>query len=108
MPKISDYDSCGHEHFHEFGRCLYKYTDCGPWVTAVLPDGREIYYEDKEAWELPMDTEVECLRVGSIVEGSEVYVGPYDVEDPKEFWKVVEDVNQQAIDAWEECNNDEP
>lgn len=106
MPKISDYDDCGHEHFHEFGRCLYKYTDCGPWVTAVLPDGREVYYDDKEAWELPMDTEVKCIRVGSIVEGSDVYVGPYDVEDPKEFSKTVKDIDEECTFFWRRDNLD--
>ena len=106
MPKISDYDSCGHEHFYSFGRCLYKYTDCGPWVVAVLMDDREVYYEDKEAWELPMETEVKYLRVGSIVEGSDVEVGPYDVEDPKEFSKTVKDINDECTFFWRRDNLD--
>lgn len=106
MPKISEYDECGHENFHEFGRCLYKYTDCGPWVVAVLMDGQEIYYDNKEAWELPMDTEVRYLKVGSIVEGSDVEVGPYEVEDPKEFWKTVKDINDECDFFWRRDNLD--
>lgn len=104
--KISDVDECGHENFGRFGRCIYKYTDCGPWVVAVLPNGEEIYYESKEAYELPIDTEVEALKVGSIVEGSEYYVGPFDVIDPKDFWQTVEAVNDEASAAWDHFNHD--
>lgn len=106
MNKISDFDDCGHDSFGEFGRCLYKYTDCGPWVVAVLKDGREIYYGDKEAWELTMDTEIKCLRVGSIVEGSDVEVGPFDVEDPKEFSATIKQIDEECTFFWRRDNLD--
>ena len=103
--KISEVDECGHESFGQFGRCLYKYTDCGPWVVAILPDGTEIYYEDQKAYELPIDTEVRALKVGSIVEGSEYYVGPFEITDPKEFWPTVEAVDNEASAAWDHFNH---
>lgn len=106
MPKISDFDDCGHDSFGEFGRCLYKYTSCGPWVVAVLPGGREVYYESKEAYELPMDTEVECLRVGSIVEGSDVYVGPFDVSDPKDWDGTIKQIDDECDFYWKRDNLD--
>lgn len=106
MFKIADFTDCDYESFHDFARAVYKYTDCGPWVVAVLPDDREIYYGDKEAWELPMDTEVKYLRVGSIVEGSDVEVGPHDVEDPKEFWKIVKEIDKECTFYWRRDNLD--
>lgn len=105
MPKISDFDDCGHDSFGDFGRCLYKYTSCGPWVVAVLMNGKKIYYEDKEAWKLPMDTEVQCLRVGSIVEGSGVEVGPFDVHNPKDFSNIVSHIDAECAFIWGEENN---
>lgn len=106
MPKISEYTDCDYESFGSFGRALYKYTGCGPWVVAVLLDGREIYCEDKEAWKLPMETEVQYLRVGSIVEGSDVDVGPFDVEDPKEFWGTVKQIDEECDFYWKRDNLD--
>ena len=103
--KISEVDECGHENFYQFGRCLYN-TDCGPWVVAVLPDGTEIYYDSDEGSKLPIDTEVDYLQVGSIVEGSDYYVGPLDVTDPKDFWDVVKAVNDEACAAWDHFNHD--
>ena len=101
---LSEIDDCGHDSFYDFGRCLYKYTDCGPWVTAVLLDGTEVYYEDREARELPMSTVVDHVKVGSIVEGSDVYVGPFDVHDPKKFGKVVESIDDEADFYWKRDN----
>lgn len=106
MFKLEDIDECCHDNFHDFARNVYKYTDCGPWIRAVLTDGTIVYYRDKSAYTLPMDTEVDHVEVGSIVEGSDVEVGPYEVYDPKEFWKVVEEVNKEASYYWERDNTD--
>lgn len=102
--KLSEIDDGGHETFYRFGRCLYKYTDCGPWVVAVLLDGTEVYYESAEGNALSMDTVVDHVRVGSIVEGSDVEIGPYEVTDPKDFYKVVEQVNDEASFYWDRDN----
>ena len=30
---------------YSFGHLIYKETVCGPWVTFILSDGSEVYYE---------------------------------------------------------------
>lgn len=102
--KLKDLDDCGHDTFYEFGRCLYKHTPCGPWVVAVLPDGARVYYESEEGNALSMDTEVQAVEVGSIVEGSEVEVGPFKITDPAVFWDAVEGVNAEADFYWKRDN----
>lgn len=105
MFKLSDI-SKEYSSFYRFARNVYKYTACGPWVRAVLPDGTKVYYESDEGYALPMDTVVDHVEVGSIVEGSDVEVGPYEVHDPKDFWEVVAGVNDEASFYWELDNTD--
>lgn len=38
-------DSHGYESPYQFGRSLYKYTDCGPWTVFLTPDGEKVYYK---------------------------------------------------------------
>jgi hypothetical protein len=98
---------CGHhDTFYRFGRSLYKYTDCGPWVVAVLLDGTDIYYESDDARSLLMDTVVDHVRVGSIVEGSDVDVGPFEVHDPTEFFDTVQAVTDEASFYWRRDNTE--
>lgn len=102
--KLSVIDECGHSNFYQFGRCLYKYTGCGPWVVAVLLDGTEVYYKSAEGDALSMDTVVDYVKVGSIVEGSDVEIGPYEVHDPAEFWDTVTTVDEEASFYWDRDN----
>jgi len=84
----------------QFGRVVYKFTDCGPWIAAVMPDGTETYYEDGD--EVLPDDEIQGLKIGSIVEGR----GPYLTKTVEEFWETLERVNDEASDTWEESNVD--
>lgn len=95
------------ETFAELGRAVYKYTDCGPWISAILADGTEVYYGSVEAQALSMQTVVRAVKVGSIVEGSDVEIGPYMVTRARDFWKTVEQVNREASDEWEIANEEE-
>lgn len=92
--------------FADLGRAVYKYTDCGPWIVAVLLDGSEVYYTSPEAHALSMDTVVRAIRVGSIVEGSDADVGPYEVTRARDFWPTVERVNEEAVIEWHDANDD--
>jgi hypothetical protein len=68
---------------YSWARCFYKYNYIGPWVVFLLDgksDGkREIYYEDRPAFDM-----VSCIgiRVGSIVEGSDVSGTPFEMMFP--------------------------
>lgn len=102
--KLSRLDECGHQTFASFGRCVYKYTDCGPWIVAVLRNGKEVGYTDPAADTLGMNTDVRAIKVGSIVEGSDAEIGPYEVTEAEDFWPTVERVNREASDAWDEAD----
>lgn len=52
-----------------------------------------------------MDTEVQYLRVGSIVEGSDAEVGPYDVHNPKDFSNIVSQIDDECAFLWGAANN---
>ena len=97
---------------HELGRALYKYIDCGPWTT-FLRKGRRgggpavIYYTEKEAYKPIKD----CIgiRMGSIVEGSDVAVTRNALLFPftgKAFDEYVEGINEEAGFYWERDNVD--
>jgi hypothetical protein len=91
----------GEDNFWKFGRSLYKYTDCGPWCRLVLKNGENIYYESKEANDentLNRD-DIVGLEIGSIVEGSDVEVGPYLLKFPftdVELGDLVEELNNES------------
>ena len=77
-------DKRGHETPWAFGRSTYKYTDCGPWVAFIAPGHGShgaVYYEDSEARVANASWWTSCLglRIGSIVEGSDVEVGPEEL-----------------------------
>ena len=94
-------------------RSIYKYTECGPWLSVRTWDGRwfhcnELHKVDKN--------EVRYLLVGSIVEGSdaEVTADPIDLvecESPEDavmrFNRTVEWVNDEACALWDEANKEE-
>jgi hypothetical protein len=95
----------GGDNAYQAGRGLYKYTDCGPWITYLVED-REVYYESDEA-----NTITECsgIKMGSIVEGSEAYVDREPMMFPftgKEFDAYVKSINDEASFYWERDNLD--
>ncbi len=100
----------GHENFWQFGRSLYKYTDCGPWCRLALDDGDDIYYESTKANESLDAYNIIGLEIGSIVEGSDVEVGPTLLKFPftsEELWNTVEEINKEAVFYWERDNEDD-
>ncbi len=95
-------------NFARFGRSIYKYTDCGPWLVAVLWNGREVYYEDAEAQKIGPDHRIMAIKVGSIVEGWDADgVGPIEVTDPKKLMDAVEEINEACCAIWKEVNEEE-
>jgi len=68
----------GYDTPYEFGRALYKYTDCGPWTSFLLPDMPDggVYYGSARARQTDWLDRCTGIGIGSIVEGSEVELGP--------------------------------
>ena len=94
--------------FYQFGRSLYKGVACGPWCRLMLEDGSDIYYESEKA-NGPLVDVITGLEIGSIVEGSDVEVGPTLLEFPftdKELWDTIEEINQEASFYWDRDNTD--
>lgn len=92
----------------QFGRSIYKYTDCGPWIKAILWDGREVYYEDEEATKIGPDHRIQAIVVGSIVEGWDGDgVGPIEVTNPKNLMEAINEINDAACSIWKEVNENE-
>lgn len=91
-----------------FGRGLYKGVSCGPWISFVVRTPlapRTVYYESVEASKEIKDCV--AVRVGSIVEGSEVGVAPVTLTFPfrrSEFYRVVSAINAKAKRLWAEAN----
>lgn len=94
-------------------RSLYKYTECGAYLSVQLHDGTWRHSGDLTGIE---NSNVRQLLVGSIVEGSdaEVCADPIDLidyDDPQEavrvFNKTVEWVNDEACTLWHEVNDQE-
>lgn len=103
-----DYDN----NFWRFGRSLYKYTDCGPWSRLVLTEDRNVYYESKGADDPTLldDPDIIGIEIGSIVEGSDVEIGPEFLKFPfteKELWDTVEQINEEASFYWKRDNEDD-
>jgi hypothetical protein len=95
-------------NLYQFGRSIYKYTDCGPWIRATLWDGQKIYYEDEEAEKIGPNHRIMAIEVGSIVEGWDGDgVGPIEVTSPKLLFDAVEEVNEACCAIWKEVNEEE-
>ena len=98
----------GNENFYQFGRSLYKYTACGPWCRLIMEDDSDIYYESDKA--NTKDINAVALEIGSIVEGSDVEIGPYRLDfpfDDETMWDVVEEINNEADFYWKRDNEDD-
>lgn len=105
-------DKQGVESPGEFGRGLYKWTACGPWTSFTCSEGKDVYYEDKKAWEKESEQKWwgQCtgLQIGSIVEGSDVYVEGRFLEFPfteKELDDTVKDIDEEADFYWKRDNS---
>ena len=94
-------------------RSIYKYTECGPWLSVRTWDGRRFHCDELHKVD---KNEVRYLLVGSIVESSdaEVTADPIDLvecESPEAavelFNRTVEWVNDEACALWDEANAEE-
>lgn len=106
----------GDENPWQYGRALYKDTGCGPWVTFVTPKSRNgrnsVYYEDEQASEDKdeQDWWSSCtgIEIGSIVEGSDVEVGPECLAFPfteDDLDRTVKGIDSEASFYWERDNS---
>jgi hypothetical protein len=91
-------------------RSVYKYTECGPWLSVRTWDDRTFHCGDLHKVD---KDEVRYLRVGSIVEGSDAevradWIDLVECESPEAavalFNRTVEWVNDEACALWEEAN----
>jgi hypothetical protein len=100
----------GYSSPYEFARALYKYTDCGPWTVFIVrgaPKG-SVYYEDASARECGWINRCTGLKIGSIVEGSDVEIGPEQLLFPfteEDLDRIVSSVNEEACFYWERDNS---
>jgi len=102
----------GADNFWRFGYTLYKHTDCGPWTRLVLTEDRSCYYEDTGADDpsLLLDDDIIGIEIGSIVEGSDVEVGPIFLRFPftsDELDVAVKEINDEASFYWKRDNEDD-
>lgn len=105
-------DKQGNESPGEFGRSLYKYTACGPWTSFTCHKGKDVYYADKKAWKDESEQKwwSHCtgLQIGSIVEGSDVYVEGRFLMFPfteKELDDTVKGIDDEADFYWKRDNS---
>lgn len=114
LQAILDDHDC--ENVAQLYRTIYKYTDCGPWLSVQLHDGTWRHCDNLHGID---NGNVRALKVGSIVEGSdaEVEADPIDLirfdEEGGEqlavttFNAAVEWVNDEASALWDDANGDE-
>ncbi len=98
--------------YNKFYRSMYKAIACGPSIGFLLKDqyGALCWFYNEELPELTFDQRPSFgISVSSIVEGSEAEVegdqltGDFTIQD---FWDLVESVNQQAGQLWDESNQE--
>ena len=91
-------------------RTLYRYTNCGAWLSVQTHDG--VWHHCNDLDDISNDS-VRALQIGSIVEGSdaEVNADPIDLmefDDPAEavtaFNATLTWVDDEACGLWEEAN----
>lgn len=94
-------------------RSIYKYTECGPWLSVKTWDGR--VFHCGELHKVNKD-EVRYLLVGAIVEGSDAevcadWIDLLECETPDAavdlFNRTVEWVNYEACALWDEANSED-
>jgi hypothetical protein len=106
-------DHYGVETVERLGRSIYKYTDCGAWLSVKLHDGT--WKHTGNLTDVSIGN-VRALMVGSIVEGSdaEVKATPLDLMDYLEeggekrllddLEETIEWVDGEAGALWDEAN----
>jgi hypothetical protein len=104
----ADYDGT----LYGLGRSLYKNVACGPWTRLVLNEDRTVYYENKAANDpdLLTNPDIIGIEIGSIVEGSDVEIGPEFLKFPfskDDFWQTVENINNEADFYWKRDNTND-
>lgn len=77
LPHLAKYD---YDSPHEMYRVLYKYTDCGPWM-SIKVNGQWVHCQDLHklgTWQemVRRGDIVEEVLIGSIVEGSDAEPAP--------------------------------
>ena len=94
-------------------RSIYKYTECGPWLSVQLHDGTWKHCDELRGIE---NGNVRSLMVGSIIENSDaevpgIVIDLIEYETPEDavaaFNNAVEEVNDLACALWDEANGDE-
>ena len=93
-------------------RSIYKYTECGPWLSVMTWDGRKFHCDQLHNVD---KNEVRYLLIGSIVEGSDAevtadWIDLVECETPEAavdlFNQTVEWVNDEACALWNEANGE--
>lgn len=101
------------ENVADLYRTLYKYTDCGPWLSVLLHDGTWRHSHELDGIQ---NRDVRALLVGSIVEGSDAEVTGCEVDlikfdEPEHavaaFNHEVDQVNTYACALWDEANDED-
>lgn len=90
-----------------FARHLYENTDCGPWVSFLMVGGRTVYYDDATP-ENVQNEQCVGIEIGSIVEGSDMEIGPYKLLFPfseKELDDTLKSINDEASFYWDRDNS---
>jgi hypothetical protein len=94
-------------------RSIYKYTECGPWLSVRTWDNRTFHCGDLHKVD---KTEVRYLLVGSIVEGSDAevcadWIDLVECESPEAavelFNRTVAWVNDEACALWDAANGED-
>ena len=109
-------DEWGVENVQQLGRAIYKYTECGPWLSVKLHDGTWKHTGDLAGIH---NHDVRSLLVGSIVEGSDAEVSGMEIDllgyidegDEQRaidrLYHEIDQVNDTACALWEEANSEE-
>jgi hypothetical protein len=94
-------------------RSIYKYTECGPWLSVRTWDDRTFHCDHLHEVD---KTEVRYLLVGSIVEGSDAevcadWIDLVECESPEAavelFNRTVAWVDDEACALWDEANGED-
>lgn len=106
-------DYWGSENVERLGREIYRFTECGAWLSVQLHDGEWRHTGNLAGIE---NGNVRALLVGSIVEGSDAEVtgSVVDLLTDAAYEEVIAsleeeigDVNDEAGRLWEEANAEE-
>ena len=102
----------GTDSVKDLARSLYKYTECGPWLSVQLHDGSWRHSGDLDGIK---NGDVRALLVGSIVEDSDAEVTgtPIDLlrcdtegSAVESFDREVKWVNEEACRLWNEAHGE--